>query len=427
MEFASLKYWSRYRLLILSYLALIGFIFMEPIRLWLPILDNTRKMIPLLSLVIFFFTITTDPLKMSLIIFARSRLMILFLFWAIGLSVGLMLSPKIASLNYLVYFSCSIICFVSAYSFSRTMPTLKIKRFASHVTSTVSVLIIATSIISLTRYIIPSTAGLFIKILFSSKSVDYMEYDLLRNRIFPISNLDYPLAFLASYISSFNPYFQFPLVIISLIALFLSSYRGRIIIGLISFSIVAFSGSLIRKRLIILMIALAVLVSIFMNNVNFLARYSLSRPKDVRTIVDRFNYIKKAMDVFEMKPIVGVGLGNYLEYSSTVRLYSSNEASNRVESIPSYENPHNLLVTMLAETGVLGTLPFILLIIIFIFVDINIYSHNRKIFLILLPFVFSSWCFIGGSLVDWYDPHHLVYFMIARGFILGIYDKKQTS
>lgn len=424
MGFTLPRYKIDNRILSALFIFLICLIFSEPFSLPIPIIENSRKLIPPISIIVLSLSLIDSSSRSHLLDVLRSRLGVSLSIWALVLCVGLVVSYEIDSLNSLLYILLSITCFFSAYSFSTSHS--QEKKFISNTMVVVTLYILSISFISVARYFFPIQSGPILEHFYTDKAAKYMLYDNLRTRIYPVGNIDYTLALASSSVFSSSPYFQVITVLVAFTALLLSNYRGRIMIGLISFMLTI----LIKKNrylwLLLLTLIATAIFSIFLNDTNFFTRYSLQRSKDVDTIVDRLNYVDKALSLFIEKPILGVGLGNYSSYSNTVRLYSTSTDYNESVSINSYENPHNFIVTMLVETGILGVLPFLVIISFFIYIDSYLYKNLHQTFVQLSPFIISSWCLIAGSLIDWYDPHHLIYFMIVRGYIYGKY-KKQTK
>lgn len=422
MGFTLPKYKIDQTLLSILIVFLVCLVLSEPFRLSLPFIDNTRKLILPISIMILVMSLVDYPSRVRVLDLIRSRLGFLLILWVISLCISLVFSYGINSLNYLTYHLLSVISFLSAYALS--LRHKHPSKFISNTTSIVTFFVLSVSIFSMVRYLFPGQLETIPEYVYTIKSAKYMEYDQLRSRIFPAGNIDYTLAFVASSILSVSSYLQVVVILSVFTALLLSNYRGRILIGLISFMLVIFVNRSRSIRLIFLTLFITASLGVFLNETSFLTRYTFQNSKDVDTIVDRLNYSGKAMSLFLDNPLVGVGLGNYPIYSNTVRLYSASGDQNNSVSINSFENPHNFIVTMLAETGVLGTLTFLLIVSIFIYVDLYLYKNIHQTFIQISPFIISSWCLIVGSLIDWYDPHHLVYFMLIRGYIYGIYKRQ---
>ena len=87
------------------------------------------------------------------------------------------------------------------------------------------------------------------------------------------------------------------------------------------------------------------------------------------TIVERFTLWKTGYLMFKEHPILGVGNGNYLiKYSEYIKRYHELDLGREEYSV------HNSYLKVLCETGILGFIPFLLIIVFYVKKIIDIYK-----------------------------------------------------
>jgi O-antigen ligase len=119
----------------------------------------------------------------------------------------------------------------------------------------------------------------------------------------------------------------------------------------------------------------------------------------------RFFYNRIALSIIKEKPILGIGIGNFVHYSQNYQTFL--RAASKVAGVDSsvipdwiYQPEHNVYLLIASEIGILGLLMFI------IFVGTIILKGIREVFkgysggsICFLSLVF---CFLIISLVDHY-------------------------
>ena len=174
------------------------------------------------------------------------------------------------------------------------------------------------------------------------------------------------------------------------------------------------------------------MASIFLSSAvysfNILDRFALkNESEDVGTLTFRINAGKKSIELFKSSPLFGVGLGNYGNYSEERTQFEFHLLNQRnrltYQELGSY-SPHNVLFSVLAESGVFGITTFLILLAYFFFRDI---SYINKEYGISFPMVYivSFWTMFVFML---FNPSHSIFvvgwFWLIRGVIEATYSVK---
>ena len=180
--------------------------------------------------------------------------------------------------------------------------------------------------------------------------------------------------------------------------------------------------------LLILPVVAAILLSSAVYSFNILDRFALkNESEDVGTLTFRINAGKKSIELFKSSPLFGVGLGNYGNYSEERTQFEFHLLNQRnrltYQELGSY-SPHNVLFSVLAESGVFGITTFLILLAYFFFRDI---SYINKEYGISFPMVYivSFWTMFVFML---FNPSHSIFvvgwFWLIRGVIEATYSVK---
>lgn len=161
--------------------------------------------------------------------------------------------------------------------------------------------------------------------------------------------------------------------VLGLTALFLTFSRPAIILGLLGIIISWIFESKQKK----LFFSLIIILSLFAPVLLFFSKVSLEK----ESINRRINLNTAAIVMFQKNPVFGIGLGNFIPQ---LPFYSKDK-----EVIRFLQPAHNIYLLTLAETGVLGFLIFISIILISIknlFIKINLYKFLilNSLFIILI-------------------------------------------
>ncbi len=216
-------------------------------------------------------------------------------------------------------------------------------------------------------------------------------------------------------------------ILVTLVAFtsFLSNFRSRLILLFFSLILMVrlYSKEINQKLIItltIILVPLLVLVSNEIFSSNVLRRFSeiiTSKRQDYRILS-----INKTFDIIKKSPLLGVGLGNYDS------IYRDNKSNNSL-LLPKYaknytnlvsKSPHNIFLSSLSETGVIGFISLSILIIYFLKFDIYLIKQKNKQ---LIPYIISAWSTFIFTL---FNPSHTIFvigwFWFMRAIVL-IYNK----
>jgi hypothetical protein len=310
-------------------------------------------------------------------------------------------------------------------------------------------------IFELSLYFFPSIVMNLIKNVLQKEVLDGYLTNLFRGRL-PVENnteifLPFFLTFLISqffysrktkkYVSN-HIYFSF-LAISNIFLAIASNFRSRLvslIFIISSYSYVIYSNFLkktyvFKKALLLIVILCLVLfailkiglgVSNYLYSYNILDRLSLSNQSgDLITVKFRIRAALNSLILFKSSPFFGVGLGNYFDkqvfrqINSGISLIGQNYKKNY--ALGAAFLPHNIIFQTLAETGLLGLISYLMLIIYFFIKDFKrIKLANRTD---LIPYIVSSWTiFIFMNL----NPGPTIFIMGWFWFLRGIIEASKS-
>lgn len=125
-----------------------------------------------------------------------------------------------------------------------------------------------------------------------------------------------------------------------------------------------------------------------------LGRLTFEQEGDISALTSRLHFFAKAIELFQAHPFVGVGIGHYrITGNSALYKYSSIYRQKEIEAELLAIGPHNIFLHQLAETGILGTIPLILLSVLFVWQDaVYLFQKNHlKILKLKLFLILSFW------------------------------------
>lgn len=257
------------------------------------------------------------------------------------------------------------------------------------------------------EYVLPGGYVELIKLNVERKRVYFASYD----------EIFIPLAF-AVYSTANNSLKKranILLVIFISIASFISSFRTRFLMLTVSFfgSFVIFSKK-IGKRLITVGLVLAalfmVLYMVISQSLGFtvLNRLSLEhRTEDVGTITSRSRLWGEAIDMGVSYIPFGVGIGNYYDHLGTDLKYTiSVFEQRRQEHEKAIYYPHNIVFKTFAETGFIGFLVLVAIVIYFAKEDLGVIFKKDRVF--KKAFIVSFWTLFLHALLN---PSFTIKFM----------------
>lgn len=247
-------------------------------------------------------------------------------------------------------------------------------------------------------YFFPDILFTYFEPIFYDKYWQFFEFQYQRNRFFLDSTDEIliPLLFYYLYINKdkiTNFFSSLFIILIFMFALF-SNTRMKVILFLYSFTLSYKLFFLKIKKINVLLSALLIifLILIYLSSINLIDfrivdRFLLTDQNDIETITGRFKYLNEAIWLGISFPLSGVGLGNYSEYISDIgqqQFLNPSINFNNISELNYY--PHNIFFIILANSGFLGLISFILLILFFIRDDLSSLRYSpllHKCFLIM--------------------------------------------
>lgn len=158
---------------------------------------------------------------------------------------------------------------------------------------------------------------------------------------------------------------------------------------------------------------------------NIVDRFLLRYPIDKQSLQTRAIYDKDAVTLFLTSPLLGVGVGNYRNFSVSI-LSQFRTATGIIVSKKGYvyrPEPHNIFTEYLSETGIIGIALWAAILIVLIRSDLSwivlkkkrhsyqndLYSFTGKLFMI------ASWTFIISGFLNTYSKEGFYTYFILRG------------
>jgi len=192
-----------------------------------------------------------------------------------------------------------------------------------------------------------------------------------------------------------------------------SNWRTKLLVLFFSF----FSSSyiFIKKKSIIFIFILGLLVilklsdvvsinTVGFNTLDRIINFDTFRSESKDAVLSRFAYWKEAYEISLSSPFLGIGLGNYFDHSQIMKTSSI-----------FIDNPHNYFMSVLVDTGFIGLLFFCLLILYFIYFDIQSLRLNQPLQQV---FIIAFWSLFVFSLLNPQDFFYYYFlFWLFRGVI----------
>ena len=178
------------------------------------------------------------------------------------------------------------------------------------------------------------------------------------------------------------------LISITIFSGFLTGSRGTIlsitVIYLIFLSKEFFSKNDIKNKIKeSLYLIIPFLFSIIITEILFDSmRYSYRMNQIIeRGSSSRIDYYKDALNSFKEKPLTGIGIGNW-------KLNSIEKGKRHIEGYIVPYHSHNDFIQLLAETGILGLISYVMIFIL------SLYKPIRELSILKKPILFSCFCFM---------------------------------
>lgn len=210
----------------------------------------------------------------------------------------------------------------------------------------------------------------------------------------------------------FNKFFKISFYITGSFVLGMLSSRASLIVCIFCF-IVFFVFNIIEKKELIIFGLLFLICNVatpqtygrvlsYLDKKEIVKEYAVGRP-----IIWEASF-----NVFKENPVIGIGPGGFFEVSQIyVRNILKKNPTINIDNpeLPGYHkidkwNPHNIFLVMLSETGLIGSLSFILLILYLIW----FYKNNKKYISLLF---FFSVMFVSS--LSNFAPYYKYYLIIG--------------
>jgi O-antigen ligase len=223
---------------------------------------------------------------------------------------------------------------------------------------------------------------------------------------------------------------------------FLSNFRSRVLmnlfgafgfLGLYFLKEKRFKRSVNLKKIVVVLFFLAISVYTALVTSNKLFYFNVfdrfllqDRREDIETVNFRLKAGERSLDMFASSPFLGIGLGNYQVFVKKTNLAMQRyfyldkykeEYSKRV-----YSSPHNVIFQIIGETGSLGLVAFLALVIYFAAKDIR-FLLSRKLNL-TDGYILSFWVIVIFML---FNPASTIFMIGWFWFFRGIIEASYFS
>lgn len=297
------------------------------------------------------------------------------------------------------------------------------------------IMLITVSINIIFEYLIyfhPNFVFTYLSHFFYSTYLDYFYYQFQRQRFFLEMYEEVFIPFLFYHIVTSNKRINkiatsFLIAVISFFT-FVSNWRFKavMLVFAVTVSVLLY---FMRLKNYLIPLGLGMIVFLFLGyfislklvGFNTLDRLLFSKEEDVNTIVSRFSLWNESLTIGLSSPIFGGGLGNFYDYlHEGEKLEQRGYLFNRSNKLTMIDNPHNSFFNVLASSGLLGLLSFILLILYFVKSDVQ--SMKRKVNYVLPAFIIAFWTLFFKSI---FSPESDFTYQFIFWFLRGIIYKLQ--
>jgi len=298
----------------------------------------------------------------------------------------------------------------------------------------ISWLTLVVGIVSIISYINYSAVLKIIKMFFPEFTYKYFSYEFVRGRIAPIGGVVISFLLPISLLGK-DVYKNITLLVVFIlgcVSVLLFNYRSYVIsmlFGIVFYAFLILVTFLKRKQSLtkVKLISLGMLVVLTVGTkLPVMQRFLFQDQDDVNNILSRLSYMSLATDAFKTNPIIGIGLGNFQKVANPLIATEKVKAGVLVEE-PIYlsGNPHNQLLLWLSETGVIGGLFYLILLLSFAVTDLKYIIKTEAKEQVILALIVVSWVFVVTSMLDATSLNLFYFFYLIRGMLLGYIFLKQ--
>lgn len=411
-----------------------------PIYLNLPLFINTTWGIMKLLALFLLFASLWRSIKRGQLEIVKNPLFIPILLYFIAMAASLLAAQNLeAGISDLGTIAFGLLFFYLAFSFFSSKKQLY-WFFATVLFSAVLV-----SLIGFVAFLAPGFYKGVAKNFVHEASFRLYLFNRERGRIFPLWDIELMIPFFLFLIFQKDKILKaFGSIGGGLVSLmvFLTNFRYRFVAFV--FGIIAYP--FLNKRLLKFLPFLILLIAVFgtylfwserVLGVTMITRFFLEDPQaDLLPLQARLEMAWQSLEMFISSPLLGVGLGNYFDNFSLRVGYAGpplyyfglpHEAF-LVLVFENYKGPHNLFLSTLAETGIVGFIALLFLLKSLLNQDILLFKRvksiqSRQIASVLIV---SSWATILAAQFININTSlgPLIFFWTTRGIIAAIWQKK---
>ncbi len=238
---------------------------------------------------------------------------------------------------------------------------------------------------------------------------DAIELNLLRDRFFVdiYNSALLPIFFYYLFNSKkqiSKIFFVFSSLALSFFSI-VSNFRTQVFMLTISyFGSVLFLINTVRRRITVIALSFILLIAGHQIGQLYSGQSALTRifspeEEEYATISGRITWWSYTIEMARLSPVTGIGLGNYYDYLPYSEKKGNMSLSSYFRDLKALtlSDPHNIFFVTLAETGILGLISLISLIIIFVSHDIKYLQKNNRL---LNTLIISFWSLSSYSLFN---------------------------
>jgi O-antigen ligase len=408
---------ARFIFFIATFLILLG-----PITLFSPFVDDSRIVgMSLLAAGVSLIILFSDKKNSIFSLLLSNSLAPLWIF-VLSVLVSAVLSPPAFEKDQLLAVGAGAVAFY--FGFFILAASNNISRELQLFHRVIIIVSVLVSLASVSTLLFQTDSLPIFQQLLTQKGYAKLVYEYRRGRIYPLSSPDVLLVFTLNVLMTARVTFFTGVIaalpfFLMMLTLMTDNFRSRILAGL--FGIACFLWLRRSSHFVFLtasIILIALLISVIALPTNPVKRFSLLEKDDYDSLTERVESIRRSLEVATINPLFGVGSGN-------LRLYAEPTESDvlnfdgRTILYEAYQHPHNQLLLMFAETGIVGLAAYLLLLTSFLKTDYLLLHSPQRENGNLVAFIVSSWVFMLGSFLDWYSIGSTIFFFLIRGCILG--------
>ncbi len=295
------------------------------------------------------------------------------------------------------------------------------------------------SIFQLIIYFFPSFFITFLSTIISSGYVNLITMNIERNRVYFDAYDEITIPILFYVITKKN----YPAVttsilliittsIISVISL-LTNFRTKLVMITVSIlsSFITFIPKFKKTAILLLLFFCITITIVYSFASSQLHRTIFSRiqledyTEDVKTLSSRLEQGQKALEIITSNPFLGIGLGNYYLYENSYNAFTIPDKNTRNIILDS-QLPHNYILILIVESGLITGTLFLLLLFIFAKNDLYIFTNNGD--LLHKTIVISFWTlFIYSQFNPSIGITYQTLFWTLRSILFIDYSNEETT